>query len=59
VSIPLTVTPPWHTALMMNLLSESVSFEVCESFRAAIDNDEPVCAGCGHLAQDHERLVAA
>lgn len=48
---------------MMNLMSESqlpsVTFEVCEAFRSSIEHDEPVCAACGHLAQDHERLVAA
>jgi hypothetical protein len=32
----------------------SVAFEVCEAFRAPVDHDEPVCAGCGHLADDHE-----
>lgn len=65
----MTVTPGWHTALMMNLMSESqleslsetqcVTFEVCEAFRSSIEHDEPVCAACGHLAEDHERLVAA
>jgi hypothetical protein len=33
---------------------ESVAFEVCEAFRAPVEHDEPVCAGCGHLADDHE-----
>jgi hypothetical protein len=30
-------------------------FEACEAFRVAIDHDEPVCASCGHLADDHGR----
>jgi hypothetical protein len=45
---------------MMKLLSEattvgatSLAFEPCEAFRAAIEHDEPFCAGCGHLADDH------
>jgi hypothetical protein len=33
---------------------ESVAFEPCEAFRAPVEHDEPVCAGCGHLADDHE-----
>ncbi len=37
---------------MTNLMS--VDFEVCEAFRSAIGNDEPFCAACGHLADDHE-----
>jgi hypothetical protein len=40
---------------MMNLTFDSVAFEVCEAFRAAIEHDEPVCASCGHLADDHPR----
>ena len=36
---------------MTNLMS--VDFEVCEAFRSAIEHDEPVCASCGHLADDH------
>jgi hypothetical protein len=32
---------------------ESVAFEPCEAFRAPVEHDEPVCAGCGHLADDH------
>jgi hypothetical protein len=32
-------------------------FEPCEAFRVAIEHDEPVCASCGHLADDHERTV--
>ena len=36
---------------MMNLMN--VAFEVCETFRTAIEHDEPVCASCGHLADDH------
>jgi hypothetical protein len=35
------------------LMSEGVAFEVCEAFRPAIEHDEPVCASCGHLADDH------
>jgi hypothetical protein len=45
---------------MMKLLNEATSvgatnlaFLPCEAFRAAIDHDEPFCAGCGHLADDH------
>jgi hypothetical protein len=34
--------------------SHSVAFEVCETFRAPLEHDEPVCAACGHLADDHE-----
>jgi hypothetical protein len=33
---------------------ESVAFQVCEAFRAPLEHDEPVCAGCGHLVDDHE-----
>jgi hypothetical protein len=56
---------------MMNLLSNpvttgleivadlGVAFEVCEAFRTPIGNDEPFCASCGHLADDHERDDAA
>ena len=36
---------------MTNLMS--VDFEVCEAFRSAIEHDEPVCASCRHLADDH------
>jgi hypothetical protein len=36
----------------------SVAFEVCEAFRAPVEHDEPICAGCGHLADDHERAAA-
>jgi hypothetical protein len=32
-----------------------MDFEACESFRSAIDHDEPECAYCGHLADDHEQ----
>jgi hypothetical protein len=28
-------------------------FEPCGSYRAPIEHDEPVCGGCGHLADDH------
>jgi hypothetical protein len=38
---------------MTNLMYGQVSFEVCEAFRASIEHDEPVCAFCGHLADDH------
>ena len=41
---------------MLNLMS--VDFEVCEAFRSAIEHDEPVCASCGHLAEDHEAQEA-
>jgi len=30
------------------------NFEVCDAFRAAIEHDEPLCAACGHLADDHD-----
>jgi hypothetical protein len=43
---------------MTNLTFQSVAFEVCEAFRAPLDHDEPVCAGCGHLADDHEHTAA-
>ena len=42
---------------MMNLLNQSVDFEVCEAFRGSIEHDEPICAECGHLADDHERTA--
>jgi hypothetical protein len=38
---------------MMNPSYTAVDFEVCEAFRVAIEHDEPVCASCGHLADDH------
>lgn len=34
------------------------NFEVCGGFRAAIEHDEPFCAGCGHLAEDHAAAMA-
>ena len=48
---------------MMNLMfdgleSEGIAFEVCEAYRVAFEHDEPVCASCGHLADDHERAEA-
>ena len=43
---------------MMNLTFEGLSFEVCEAYRVALEHDEPVCASCGHLADDHERAEA-
>ena len=52
---------------MMNLVSEpvthrvvglSVDFELCEAFRAPIEHDEPICASCGHLADDHEQMAS-
>lgn len=35
-------------------------FEACGAYRAPLEHDEPVCATCGHLADDHEgaRLAA-
>jgi hypothetical protein len=47
---------------MMNLTCEgtdlgAVDFEACEAFRVAIEHDEPVCASCGHLADDHGRAA--
>jgi hypothetical protein len=35
-----------------------MDFEACESFRSAIANDEPECAYCGHLAEDHDQAAA-
>jgi hypothetical protein len=29
------------------------AFEPCPAYRAPIEHDEPVCADCGHLADDH------
>lgn len=43
---------------MMNLMFEGLAFEVCEAYRAALEHDEPVCASCGHLADDHDRVEA-
>jgi hypothetical protein len=52
---------------MMNLVSEpvaqsvvahSVDFELCEAFRAPIEHDEPICASCGHLADDHDQMAS-
>jgi hypothetical protein len=31
----------------------SGSYEACTAYRAPIEHDEPVCADCGHLADDH------
>jgi hypothetical protein len=42
----------------MNLMFEALSFEVCEAYRVALEHDEPMCASCGHLADDHERAEA-
>lgn len=28
-------------------------FEACAVYRAPIEHDEPLCAGCGHLFDDH------
>jgi hypothetical protein len=39
---------------MTNLMFDTLAFEVCEAFRAPVEHDEPVCAGCGHLAEDHD-----
>ncbi len=52
--VHLPVTPSCHSAGMTNLTFQSVAFEVCEAFRVPVEHDEPVCAGCGHLADDHE-----
>ena len=46
----MAVTPHCHTRRM--------DFEACESFRSAIHHDEPECAYCGHLAEDHEQADA-
>jgi hypothetical protein len=48
---------------MINLMfeglgSEGIAFEVCEAYRGALEHDEPVCASCGHLADDHDRIEA-
>jgi hypothetical protein len=40
---------------MMTLTFDSLLFEACEAYRAPIEHDEPVCASCGHLADDHDR----
>jgi hypothetical protein len=50
--VHLPVAPLCDSALMMNLISGD--FEVCETFRITIEHDEPVCAVCGHLVDDHE-----
>jgi len=42
---------------MTNVISGA--YEVCDSFRAPIEHDELVCAGCGHLADDHDVARAA
>jgi hypothetical protein len=44
---------------MEDLLAAGVDFEACETFRAALEHDEPVCASCGYLADDHDRPAAA
>lgn len=41
---------------MQNLMS--VDFEVCEAFRMTIEHDEPFCASCRHIADDHEQPEA-
>ena len=35
------------------IVAGSVAFEICESYRVDLELDEPICAGCGHLADDH------
>ncbi|MDQ1468047.1 MAG: hypothetical protein QOH10_2462, partial [Actinomycetota bacterium] len=35
-----------------------VDFELCEAFRAPIEHDEPICASCGHLADDHDQMAS-
>jgi hypothetical protein len=44
---------------MTNLMDFPVDFEVCEAFRVAIEHDEPICASCGHLADDHDAAEPA
>ena len=41
---------------MTNVISGD--FEVCAAYRAALEHDEPVCASCGHLADDHAAPAA-
>jgi hypothetical protein len=43
---------------MKNLTFDSLLFEPCEAYRAPLDHDEPLCASCGHLADDHDRAEA-
>jgi hypothetical protein len=31
-----------------------MDYEACEAYRVALDHDEPLCASCGHLADDHD-----
>jgi hypothetical protein len=33
--------------------SDGIAFEVCDAYRVAFEHDEPVCASCGHLVDDH------
>jgi hypothetical protein len=28
-------------------------FEPCDTYRAPIEHDEPVCRDCGHLSDEH------
>ena len=38
---------------MTNLMYDRVAFEPCAMFSPAVEHDEPICEGCGHLADDH------
>ena len=38
---------------MTKLMNQRVDFEVCDGYRSPIEHDEPVCASCGYLADDH------
>ena len=50
--------PTFQSSASQRSAFQTVAFEVCEAFRAPVDHDEPVCAGCGHLADDHDRAGA-
>jgi len=50
--------PTFQSSAFQSSAFQTVAFEVCEAFRAPVDHDEPVCAGCGHLADDHDRAEA-
>jgi hypothetical protein len=44
----------FQSVAFQSVAFQSVAFEACEAFRVPVDHDEPVCAGCGHLAEDHD-----
>jgi hypothetical protein len=47
------------TNLTFQAVDFPVDFEVCEAFRVALEHDEPMCASCGHLADDHDEARPA